>query len=273
MEVRRMKPVATRVHPKKTKKIVLWSVIVFAIVGTFALTQDIIFTNILAAKICRGDPQPKTFIKKTVEFPESIYWEDNIYPGFDEKDRLLMIRNYLDGEHLKTMALNAPDGTIYLFTATPDDWQASREIKAKQKDGNYSDTVEAEAKTIASRGKIINKQELSQLNYSVLFNPISLTPFQNRYLYSDEVSITMNVTKEVIAYNLRLMHKFYLLLPDFVGGRYYYPEAICGESDIYGFDEKIFTSYKNVPWQPAHLGVNRHLFKIINKSGGKENAR
>ena len=239
-----MKPVATRVHPKKTKKIVLWSVIVFAIVGTFALTQDIIFTNILAAKICRADPQPKTFIKKTVEYPESIYWEDNIYPGFDEKDRLLMIRNYLDGEHLKTMALNAPDGTIYLFTATPDDWQASREIQAKQLEGNYYDTIELEAKAIAERGTTMSKATMPAPNYSVIFNPVKLTDFERKYLYSDEVSIKEKKTGEIIAYNRRLMRFYYNLEIEPVGGcvsmTSLYSNSIFGIPIIYALDDQVF---------------------------------
>lgn len=239
-----MKPVSTPSPRKRTKKIILWSVIVFAVVGIFALTQDIIVTNILAAKICRADPQPKSFIKKTVEYPESIYWEDNIYPGFDEKDRLLMIRNYLDGDHLKTMALNAPDGTIYLFTATPDDWQNSREIKAKLRDGNYFDTIEAEAKTIAKRGKTISKATMPALNYSVIFDSVELNNFERKYLYSDEVSISENSTGEVIAYSRRLMRRWYLLMPDVaMGNRYYYPEAMCGESS-YLIEGSIFKYHK-----------------------------
>lgn len=237
-----MKPVTTTSPKKRTKRIALWSVIVFALIGIFALTQDIIFTNILAAKICRGDPQPITFIKKTVEFPESIYWEDNIYPGFDEKDRLVMIRNYLDGEHLKTMALNAPDGTIYLFTATPDDWQASREIKAKRREGNYFDTIELEAKAIAERGTTMSKATMPALNYSVIFNPVKLTNFERKYLYSDEVSISENGTGEVIAYSRRLMRRWYLLMPDVaMGNRYYYPKAMCGKDELYGVDDEVFS--------------------------------
>ena len=45
-------------------------------------------------------------MKKKIEKPISIYWEDNVYPGFNKEDRELMIINYLDGVHLKTMALN-----------------------------------------------------------------------------------------------------------------------------------------------------------------------
>ncbi len=202
------------------------------------LTHDIIITNILSYRICNANPQPKTLISQTVEYPESIYWEDNIYPGFDEKDRLLMIRNYLDGVHLKTMALNAPDGTIYVYTATEEDWQVRRGEQ------NYFDKLNAEARAIAERGNILSKQALPQLNYSVIFNPVHLTAFQQRYLWSDEVTITDNKTNEVIAYNHRLMRRWYMIELEPLGGcismTQLHNEAKYGEALQYGIDDRVF---------------------------------
>jgi len=220
--------------------------IVLALSTLLFLTHDIILTHILAYQICKADPNPKTFITHTVEYPESIYWEDNIYPGFDEKDRLLMIRNYLDGVHLKTMALNAPDGSIYLFTATQEDWQISQRM-TKETSGawsNYFDALTQEAKVIASRGRVISSPEKEQFNYSVVFNSVDLTPLQKRYLYCDEVVITDRMNNEVIGYNRRLMRRWYMLLPDFeLGNRYYWPEALCGMGGLIYFDEMVITVY------------------------------
>jgi hypothetical protein len=207
------------------------------------LTHDIIITNFLAYRICHSEPQPKTFIKKTVEYPESIYWEDNIYPGFDEKDRLLMIRNYLDGVHLKIMGLNAPDGSVYIFTATPEAWQTSRDIKAGKIQGNYYDMLEEESKAISAKGQHVSREKMPEFRYSVVFNLIPLTTFQNRYLYSDEVIISDKKANEVIAYNRRLMRRFYLLQPDFVGGRSHYSPAVCGSGRTEGFDGVVLTEY------------------------------
>jgi hypothetical protein len=79
-------------------------------------TYDIILTNILSAYYCLvASPHPKTKIEKKVEYPISIYWEDNVYPGFSKEDRELMIINYLNGVHLKTMALNGDNGKIYVY--------------------------------------------------------------------------------------------------------------------------------------------------------------
>jgi len=50
-------------------------------------TYDIIITNILSYYYCESTPtHPKTLITKKIEYPESIYWEDNIYPGFSKED-------------------------------------------------------------------------------------------------------------------------------------------------------------------------------------------
>jgi len=218
-----------------------WGSVILLVAIVLALTHDIIITNILAFKICKSDPSPKVFINKTVESPGSIYWEDNIFPGFDNDDRLLMIRNYLDGVNLKTMALNAPDGTIHLFTSTKEDWQESKEIKARNKTGNYLETLEKESKTIAARGKVYTRETMPQLNYSVVFNPVPLTDFEQRYLYSDEAIITENKSKNVIAYNRRLMRRWYFIMPDIgMGNRYYHPDAMCGGGSLYGFDNRVF---------------------------------
>lgn len=83
-------------------------------------TYDIIITNLLGAYYCLSSPHPKTYITEKVEYPKSIYWEDNVYPGFSEEDRKLMITNYLDGVYLNTMALNGNDGKVYVYECSKD---------------------------------------------------------------------------------------------------------------------------------------------------------
>lgn len=242
------------------------------IVGlTIFLTHDIIITNILAYRICKGDPQPKTFINKTVEYPESIYWEDNIYPGFDEKDRLLMIRNYLDGVHLKTMALNAPDGTIHVYTATEEDWLESSAInKETQQDWkNYFAALDKEAQKIADQGQTCTRQTMPRLNYSIIFNPVSLTAFERRYLWSDEVTISDTRTNEVIAYNRRLMRRWYMILPDIaLGNRYHSPKARCGFPSVIGFPYKTFSYLESVNSGAVPETYNSKLHRLY--EGGKK---
>jgi len=231
---------------RKRKKVRLWGALALFIALLLFLTHDIIITNILAYRICKAEPNPKTYINKTVEYPESIYWEDNVYPGFDEQDRLLMIRNYLDGVHLKTMALNGWDGMIYVYNATEEDWQKSREIhKETQEDWrSYFAKLEKEAQTIAQKGKVYTSQTMPQINYSIIFNPIPLSSFERRYLWSDEALITNERTGELIAYNRRLMRRWYMMEIEPVGGcismTQLYSEAKCGDALQYRMDDKVF---------------------------------
>lgn len=247
---------------KTTKRKILWAGLLLFAAALLFLSHDIFITHILAHRICRADPQPKTYIKKTVEYPESIYWEDNIYPGFDERDRLLMIRNYLDGVHLKTLALNGPDGTIHVYTATEEDWQARRG------ESNYFDKLNAEAKAIAERGTMFTRDTMPRMNYSVIFKPVPLTSFQRRYLWSDEVGITDNNADEVIAYNRRLMRRWYMIMPDIAfGNRYYSPKAMCGYLSVVGFPYKIFSYLESVNSGAAPESYTYKLYRIY--KGGK----
>jgi hypothetical protein len=240
-------------------KLLSWGAGILFFTTLLYLTHDIIITNFLAYKICRADPQPKTFIKKTVEYPESIYWEDNIYPGFDENDRLLMIRNYLDGVHLKTIGLNAPDGSVFIYTAEPDDWQASRDIKTGKKKGNYFDVLEQESKAISVKGQHLTKENLPFFHYSVVFKQISLTSFERRYLWSDEVAIRDNQENEVIGFNRRLMHRWYMLHPDIaMGNRYYYPHSMCGDEGLIRFDEEVIALHSKKLIPSKHRAFINH---------------
>lgn len=243
---------------KKKQNHWLW-IIPSSLFGLFFLyvTYDIFITHFLAYRICHADPQPKTFINKTVEFPESIYWEDNIYPGYDEKDRILMIRNYLDGVHVKEMAVNAPDGTIYWFSATPEDWQTSRDIKAQKIQGHWINTLNAEAAAIAERGKTYNKATLPKMNYSVTFDVVPLTEYERRYLWSDEIRIVDEKADEVIGYNRRLMRRWYRFFPSLALTDDYHPEAMCGSSGLLKFDVKVFeSSSRRVPIRSRKLSID-----------------
>ncbi len=244
----------------------LWLVVV-ALAFLLFLTYDIIITNILAYQLCHAQPNPKTFIKKTVEFPESVYWEDNIYPGFNEQDRILMIRNYLDGVHLKTMALNTPKGIIYKYTATEKDWETSKAIKSRKINGNYYKTLDNEAKTIAQRAKKIDRSTARSLNYSVIFKPVKLSEFQRKYLWSDEIRIIDNHHDEVIGFNRRLMRRWYRIFPDIgVGRRYFYPHAMCGYGSIVNFDEKVIVQFSRMIMPNKHSEYQDFmLFRKENK--------
>ena len=189
-------------------------------------TYDIIITNLLGLYYCKiAPPHPKTKIEKRVEYPVSIYWEDNVYPGFSKEDRELMIINYLDGIHLKTMALNGDDGKIYVYHINQEEVK-----KNKEKIKGSADDRKAYAEEIIKTQKIYTKSTMPKTNYTVTFNELKLNPFARKFLYSDETKVIENNTGKVIAYNQRVMRFFYNIFPDFeLGDRYYYSDPVCGD--------------------------------------------
>jgi hypothetical protein len=201
-------------------------------------TYDIIITNTLGAYHCLTTPS--TYINKKMEYPQSIYWEDNVYPGFNAEDRKLMIMNYLDGVHLKTMALNGEDGKVYTYETNATVWE---ELKPLEKDRGqpYYDMVNSIAQTIMETSEqIYIKETMPKMNYTVTFDEVKLNPLSRKFLYSDETKIIDNQTDETIAYNRRVMRFFYNALPDLVlGNRYYQQNYICGSNTQYFF-HKIF---------------------------------
>ena len=264
---------------------------------TFGMTltaSDVILSHTLGAYYCAQEPNPKTYIKHTVEEPISIYWEDNVYSGFDEADSKLMVANYLDGVHLQTMALNTPDGKvkIYSYTNIPqryvdlvkEGYEVSKEWKirndaadrafeeaydsqhSKYKEGYSRDSSplkelstafrEIDAKKMELTKQIetakaqltlviteTTKEQMPQMNYTVKTNEVHLSDLAQKVLYSDEVNITDNRTKEVIAYNRRIMQLYSArLLPDVATGNRFYPHPLCGNAGMLRFDHNVFTN-------------------------------
>lgn len=243
------------------KRILKWTGISIIVLTLGYLTEDIVVTNVLGAYYCSQDPKAGSFIKQKVEYPESIYWEDNIYEGFgivDSNmgldDRKLMIFNFLDGKHLKRMALNGLDGKIYVYTAKEGDFDSFEFDKDR-----FRDRYHQYAHLIMKNEKVFTKDSMPQMNYTVAFNPVELKEFSSKYLYSDEVKIVDNRTKETIAYNRRYMRFFYKLMPDFAGGRYY-AEQICGEAKFLRFDEKVFGLFSSMG-PPKHYDLMDYFLK------------
>lgn len=206
-------------------------------------TYDIIITNLLGAYHCFTTPS--TYISKKIEYPQSIYWEDNVYPGFNAEDRKLMVMNYLDGKHLKTMALNGDDGKVYTYETNASVWEKLKPLE-KDRGKPYYDMVNMIAQHIMETSEqVYAKEIMPKMNYTVTFDEIKLDPLSKRFLYSDETKIIDNQTGETIAYNRRVMRFFYNAFPDLVlGNRYYQQEPVCGDRFYRGFDEKVFTKLK-----------------------------
>lgn len=105
----------TRKRGSLMKKFQIFTLILF-LTSLNLFASDVILSNSLGAYYCAQEPNPKTWIGKKVEVPISIYWEDNVYPGFDDTDAKLMVTNYLDGVNLQIMALNTPDENVKIYS-------------------------------------------------------------------------------------------------------------------------------------------------------------
>lgn len=239
---------------------------------------DIIPTFVFGAYYCATEPHPKTYIKHTVESPISVYWEDNIYPGYDENDTKLMIMNYLDGVHLKTMALNTPDGKVKIYTVTPSDWNTSQTIREHNTSADYFKPMEKETQAIMAKGITTSKAEMPMMNYTVTFDEIKLPWLPRKFLYSDEIKIADNKTHETIGYNRRYM--VVLTVFDKYYYWYYDQDAICGldrnddlHNLLFGYREykkngklrvttKAQSSFSN-----HEVYLSRHLYNKFNSTG------
>lgn len=127
-------------------------VVVFVVVLLFVFFpfRRLIFYNILFFYYSMS---PLQEIHETVESPMSVYWEDNVWPGFDAYSRQWMVKNYLDGKHLQLLALNSDDGKIYLYRASQETFSKSKALYPeyiKVKQGIEAEKKEAVA--VDSRG-------------------------------------------------------------------------------------------------------------------------
>ena len=240
-------------------------------------THDIIITQILGAYYCITDSDTKTYIHKTVEYPESIYWEDNVYPGFDVQDREFMITNYLDGVRLKRMALNAPDGKIYEyeFEDVPQEYidlvveyrKILKKSKKKRKEfdeafDNKENTPNQEStgkewnildnkkyivktkirkyrKTLLLKETIFsNKKELPSYNYRVIYDLTSLWSIEKPFITATRMQIFDDNSK-IIANNKAYYAKAYNIYISSSGSEYMSSD-ICGERYGNSFDDEVF---------------------------------
>lgn len=257
--------------------------------------SDVILSNTLGAYYCAQEPNPKTYIKYTVEEPISIYWEDNVYPGFNDEECKGMVANYLDGVRLQTMALNTPDGKVrvYSYANIPQsyidlvkegyevskEWTVRKAASSKafeevydSKHGRYKEgysrdssplkELSAAFREIDAKKSAITKQieaekakldlvitamtrdQMPMMNYTIKSDEVHLSDLARKVLFSDEMTITDNRTREVIAYNRRIMQLFSAALgPDFAGGRYYVESSFCGDPSKL-FDRLVFITLR-----------------------------
>ncbi len=120
----------------KSKKTVIFVIVILIL---YPLRRLILFKTLFFFYSL----SPLQEIHDTVKSPGSVYWEDNVWPGYDEYGRFWMISSYLDGINLKVLALNGEDGRIYLYRAEEQDYKQSKiflpEINKQQRKTEESD--------------------------------------------------------------------------------------------------------------------------------------
>lgn len=243
-------------------------------------TYDILLTNLLGYYYCSTDSEVKTFVDKTVQSPESIYWEDNVYPGFDAGDRKRMVESYLDGVKIKHIALNSPSGRIYEYSYENVsqeyiDFLKAYEIKhleLKEKrtvfdrmrndKENYPnwkvvrdeylaldkefDKYRLKLREMKESMRIVEKRislhEAGSFPYIVRMNFVPINAFSRYFIYADEVEVFDTFENRVIAKNRRYMKRVYNIFPSSGGDYYYQPStSLCGYSQQERFDAKVFS--------------------------------
>ena len=261
----------------KSKKTVV-VVVLFFVLFPF---RRFVFYKALFAYYSRT---PLQEIHETIESPVSVYWEDNVWPGFDDRGRACMVKTYLDGKHLKVLALNGEDGRIYLYRATEDDFNGSKKILAEVKlaeksyerilaaakksgTGKYapiwvkSRKVRDAAKTLRWQKyepqkdkevqNIINRAErypakkyLPPVHYTVRLDPLPLSWPFRDLLHADRISIIDNKSGKEITYSRRYM--VYHGFISQISDEMPKFDYKLGDESVYEFDDKVLFGFAGV---------------------------
>ncbi|UFH60279.1 hypothetical protein [Sulfurovum mangrovi] len=244
----------------RTRGMNVFSSLFVTFIATLPFTYDIVITYILAFYHCYiASPHPKTEVVKKVEYPEGIYWEDNVYPGFSKGDRVLMILNYLDGKHLKSMALNGNDGKIYVYHLKEPLWSSYQE---EHKELKGLKLYESYAYEVMKNEKVYTKESMPIMNYTVKFDEVRLNTFTRKFLYSDETKVIENNTDQVIAHSRRYMRLFFNIEPNFLGGDlyHYYSSVMCGQRSN-SFEDSVLQASGPINYGKKHeIYLNKYLY-------------
>jgi len=200
-------------------------------------TYDIVMQGALLTYY--GSTRTLQEIKRTVDAPGSVFWEDNVWPGYDAKYRLWMIDHLLDGTHLDTLAMNGDDGKIYLYRY------------------GQGDTPEVFAKAA----------DLPPLNYQVRLNPVPLGFWEKPFIWADRMEIVDQRTKERLAFSERYMGyspRMFVILP--VGDSPFEGGWRNGDDLVYNFDDKTLFATTG---EKRALELSRSSFSKSAVSRGK----
>lgn len=180
-----------------------------------------------------------------IEYPESVYIVDPTLNSY----RRVVIKKYLDGIHLKTIAFQNNDGTISVYKADENtstsyrNWWEERRLKSFPMVDTYSDTVknfDTIFKDIWNNVDIIEDiSSIPSLNYHIRINELKRSTDNPAY-YSDTTIVIEQLHGKTIAsstrqwsYNTRFNKLF------FNAGRY----GVKSGQGPYKFLEKVIFTY------------------------------
>lgn len=196
---------------------------------------------------------PLQEIHETIDSPISVYWQDDVWPGFDEYGRTWMIKNYLDGIHLQALALNGEDGRIYLYRATEKSRAGSSHFKKKVEE------LERREKELRLQGNAYYKKHgkrdprfLEQIKKDVEPRLFQARREEKRMIEEDLGRITENVEIYTSASDLPLLRYHVRLEPIhrfFPATKLYHADLITitdeEKNEVVGFSKR-FMAY--APW-------------------------
>lgn len=141
---------------RKNRKIIL---IVFLLVYlSFPWADMFLKSAVITARTFNIDLQE---IRETVKSPESVLWVDNVWPGYNDYGRYGMVRAYLDGVHLKTLAIYGDDGKYYLYHASIEDFTESEKLRFKYDQlMQEKNALEKQARQAGFRRELENENNL-----------------------------------------------------------------------------------------------------------------
>ncbi|MCD7952277.1 MAG: hypothetical protein LUG14_04995 [Synergistaceae bacterium] len=212
------------------KKKTRWGWLTLAVLLSLPFTDQLIVECLFT--YYRYTQTPYEQIKRTVEYPESVFFKYNISNRFNTTTMCeIYAKLFLDGEHLKKLAIKKNDGLILLYT------QLNRYAGISKKIGIFI------PENIASPDIYHSESVLPKMNYEVEFKLLPIGWFAKLFIHADIVRITDNNTNEVIAYSKRFISYttfLYRMIPDISGmrGKYHGGKFIGGQHN--GF---------NLPWK------------------------
>jgi hypothetical protein len=193
--------------------------IITAVILVLFLFKHYIFFTILFSHYI---PSPAKEIFEKVEFPISVFIQDDELKYDIKYKHQILIKRYLDGTHLKTLAIDGNNNKIYLYQAKSND----TDIKEILENVELFDSI----------------MDLPKIDYHVKINTINDTLFNTKRYHADITRI-INTKKNVeIAYSYRYW-SYSTFLFKVLNAKKSYKYGVKKGQGPYAFIEEVLFDY------------------------------